>query len=51
MELSNDKKREIIDNVQVRINKWIGRSYMTMQEAILLNAKHYPFKCNRQDFI
>ena len=44
MELSNDKKREIIDNVQVRINKWIGRSYMTMQEAILLNAKHYPFK-------
>lgn len=44
MGLSSDKKREIIDNVQVRINKWIGRSYMTIHEAILLNEKHYPFK-------
>lgn len=44
MELSNDKKREIINNVQVRINKWIGRPYLTIHEAILLNAKHYPFK-------
>lgn len=44
MGLSSDKKREIIDNVQVHINKWIGRSYMTIHEAILLNEKHYPFK-------
>ena len=44
MELSNDKKRKIINNVQVRINKWIGRPYLTIHEAIILNAKHYPFE-------
>lgn len=36
MELSINEKREIIDNVQHRIDKWIGRSHMTMHEAILL---------------
>lgn len=44
MELTNDKKRKIINNVQVRINKWIGRPYLTIHEAIILNAKHCPFK-------
>lgn len=44
MGLSSGEKREIIDNVQIRIDEWIGRSYMTAHEAILLNGKHYPFK-------
>lgn len=34
MGLPSDKKRATIDNVQARINKWIGRPYMTVHEAI-----------------
>lgn len=44
MELTIDEKRKVIDDVQQRINKWIGRSKMTFHEAVFLHGKHYPFK-------
>ncbi len=44
MELSIEEKRKVIDNVQLRINEWIGRSDMTLHEAMFLKGKHYPFK-------
>lgn len=39
-----EKKKHVIDNVQNRIDKWIGRSDMTFYEALFLNGKHYPFR-------
>lgn len=39
-----EEKNRIIDNVQARIDKWVGRPYMYPSEAILLKEKRYPFK-------
>lgn len=44
--LSIKEKRDIIDNVQVRIDKWIGRSDMSLHEAMCLKDKGYPFIIN-----
>lgn len=43
-----EEKNTIIDRVQDRIDQWIGRPYMYVNEATFLKGKAYPFKIKVQ---